>query len=558
MTRDRTDAKGPEPGLLRVDIPNQQPITLGEGLTRIGRSTKNDICLREGSVSRFHCLLIRAGNETRIYDSRSSNRTRVGTAEAAGQLLRNGETIFLGRCRLVFHQTRVESAAVGPPSVKRRRHTRKSTGGAFFPVAVIILLCGVGGGFVVFTEVFDGVVDKPSAGPAISDTDHSGELRRAVSDTPGRAQDAIDDLRRIIAAQAGKIAALREQFDATERTAGRSDGAAPGGPSDTQDERGHLTESIARLEADRRRLAREFREALLGTSVQVRRGAVDDEPSTLAPFGDAEDAGVSVETTPADRSPRSGVVLSVTKINALADTLTEVLDRFGEGGIGVVDLEPELTTLSTGIGARPAEAILGQSRHAAEIIAELDRNLAFLRKRNEKWIVKARRGAVARGVKEKNDETKKKKKSKAEYDQEAAAEEAQRGLELSLKKIEIQEGYRRHLATMQAAILDTLVRFRDRGATEFLAAQFALRSDTTERLAILPALEAAAARHAVPLLTPKLDDGGELAPAVHRTLVKLVGEDLGARREPWDIWWKASAAGRGVAADDQSASHSGK
>ena len=70
-----------EPRLIRLDSDESEEHVLPEGETRIGRSRANAICLRASTVSRFHCYLVRKGNEPRRgADTASAGERRGGPA----------------------------------------------------------------------------------------------------------------------------------------------------------------------------------------------------------------------------------------------------------------------------------------------------------------------------------------------------------------------------------------------------------------------------------------------------------------------------------------------
>jgi hypothetical protein len=82
------------------------PIPVGE--TTIGRSRSNHLTLRESSVSRAHCRIERVGDEVRVYDAASRNPTRLRRAlqdepkNADGKVLRDGDTVIIGRVEVVY------------------------------------------------------------------------------------------------------------------------------------------------------------------------------------------------------------------------------------------------------------------------------------------------------------------------------------------------------------------------------------------------------------------------------------------------------------------------
>ncbi|MBI4615286.1 MAG: FHA domain-containing protein [Planctomycetes bacterium] len=74
-----------------------------EGITRIGRSSRNTLALKDATVSRFHCFLSRTGPNVRLYDAGSDNGTRIGNEKAEdGRLLTDGDVLVLGNLKIAF------------------------------------------------------------------------------------------------------------------------------------------------------------------------------------------------------------------------------------------------------------------------------------------------------------------------------------------------------------------------------------------------------------------------------------------------------------------------
>ncbi|MDP7036213.1 MAG: FHA domain-containing protein [Planctomycetota bacterium] len=141
------------PRLIVVDEVGRPVRVLSEGTTRIGRSRKNDLRLNDPSVSRFHCRIDRVGAVVRIHDASSENVTRVGRRQATGQILCDGDRIFLGRRRLEFRQSRASSPSSDAGKKKRPRALFIPTSTAM-GWALSLLSMGLLFG-VLFTTLFD-------------------------------------------------------------------------------------------------------------------------------------------------------------------------------------------------------------------------------------------------------------------------------------------------------------------------------------------------------------------------------------------------------------------
>jgi pSer/pThr/pTyr-binding forkhead associated (FHA) protein len=77
------------------------------GPVRIGRTSDNDICIPEYSISKFHCQLAQAGVEMKLVDTGSTNGTTVNGKRVAPKTpcaLVGGETLVMGRFAFLFHR----------------------------------------------------------------------------------------------------------------------------------------------------------------------------------------------------------------------------------------------------------------------------------------------------------------------------------------------------------------------------------------------------------------------------------------------------------------------
>ncbi len=92
----------PPPYLVFIEDPERPYYKVEKTLTKIGRSSKNDVTLRDSSVSKLHCVLVREKACVKLYDLFSENGTWVGKNKAQGKVLEDGDLIRLGALHLTF------------------------------------------------------------------------------------------------------------------------------------------------------------------------------------------------------------------------------------------------------------------------------------------------------------------------------------------------------------------------------------------------------------------------------------------------------------------------
>ena len=85
---------------------------IGERL-RIGKSSDNDLVLRDDTVSRHHCEIVRTVRGLLVRDLGSTNRTRIGRSRVTEATLEPGATLTVGDVELVL-RSGMRGAAVMP------------------------------------------------------------------------------------------------------------------------------------------------------------------------------------------------------------------------------------------------------------------------------------------------------------------------------------------------------------------------------------------------------------------------------------------------------------
>src|SRR5262245_15757047 len=93
-----------EPRLREIDVSEPLEFVIPKGTTGIGRAPGNGIVLRDSAVSRYHCYLVREGEEVKLFDSGGKNPVRVDGGAASGQPLKPGQVLQVGRFRLVYEE----------------------------------------------------------------------------------------------------------------------------------------------------------------------------------------------------------------------------------------------------------------------------------------------------------------------------------------------------------------------------------------------------------------------------------------------------------------------
>jgi len=78
-------------------------VPLGTSKMLIGRHASNDICLRDGSVSRHHAAIVPEENGWLIIDLNSTNGLRLNGQSIRQAYLSDSDEITVGRFRMVYH-----------------------------------------------------------------------------------------------------------------------------------------------------------------------------------------------------------------------------------------------------------------------------------------------------------------------------------------------------------------------------------------------------------------------------------------------------------------------
>jgi hypothetical protein len=539
-----------DPRLIRIDGEERKEFPIGVGTTRIGRSPRNDICLNETAVSRFHCYLIRDGATVLAFNDRSKNPARVDGEVAAGRRLKSGEVLEIGRCRLVYH-----GPLVAPAPAKQvprrslperlRAQARKALPAALLdrpPVRVLAILVV---SFLVLAPTGAWLIISGFRESGKSGAGETAAAAAAPSVPPPAAAPAGLEARE--AALAPEIRKLLAEYKDDLRAEGTRRAEA-------------LSARIAELEAELKRLkakdeggtaahaAAAVPAVLEGSPAEplpVR--ALESRSPTASPSPEA--AGAAVEEAAAPPGPSAGArsartvarpapagaPRSLREISNLVEALCRRIDDYATLAVKPSSLEPELRDLASASGKAAAEGLLRVHDHVRRLLRATRAGMEENRRRKEALLTRA-------GEEEQKPPAGSGSKNEGGYGGKAEGEKAehkQRLLELSEKAMEIQRKQSESLVRLRDAVLAAVGRKGDPEAFSYLRFSFTYETDEDLCRAILPVFEAAGSRGSIPALYHKLSGAKDPAfrEAIHRTLVVMAGRDLGDSAGPWAEWW---------------------
>ena len=68
----------------------------------VGRSEERDICIKDSSLSSYHCDIIRNGDTYVVRDNNSTNGTKINNVQISEQVLMNSDIIQFGGIEVLF------------------------------------------------------------------------------------------------------------------------------------------------------------------------------------------------------------------------------------------------------------------------------------------------------------------------------------------------------------------------------------------------------------------------------------------------------------------------
>lgn len=75
---------------------------LTKDIHTVGRSEERDICIKDPTISTYHCEFIKTGNTYVLRDNESTNGTRVNNVPISEQELHNSDILQIGGVEVLF------------------------------------------------------------------------------------------------------------------------------------------------------------------------------------------------------------------------------------------------------------------------------------------------------------------------------------------------------------------------------------------------------------------------------------------------------------------------
>ena len=516
-----------DPQLLLLDDPEGQVFDVPEGRTRIGRAAENDVRLRDKTVSRFHCNVMRSGREVRVEDTDSHNSTRVNGLYAGKASLQEGDILRVGRLRLRFHDpSRPAPSPVVEQATQDSRRTRetKKRGPAMFPL-LVAFFATLGLSWLYFTAKFPPPRQDQSGRSPGSDGGLAagGGLAKEFLETQRqlRLQNArLEEVKSRFNGTNASMSALQRSYQ-RELDEWRQAYEDRRGTGDVVVQRqiASLEATIRQLvderETDRERFTKQLEETKLLAAGAVSRGG-----------GGKSRSSTSVRKLQRPRFSRKEGA-------ALVKRLRDALENYASPEATPASLEPELGSLSGASGVEAAKGMLDVREHGCGLLEKIDANVAYLKRQTEKLLAQAK--AAGGGTSEGSN----RKREGSNYKAGPEVEKLQRKLELPEKKISIKGEQRKRLEALVAAVNAAFGRMTEPQAARYLRRQFARNRDVGQRLAILNSMRASGSLDAIPVLIERFSAADEtVRKEVRQALISISGSDLGGDKANWEKWWR--------------------
>lgn len=527
------------PRLIRIDTAQRQIHEILPGTTRIGRSRDFEISLEETSVSRFHCYLLRQGNVVRLFEGESKNKARIDGIAADGQTLEQGQVLEIGTCRFVYEgppATRSQESPVAlgrstPPPRRRRRVARAARQQpAFLTVAVVTVLGLILIGLAIWLPRH---LEQPQ--PLTAGTE---EMARKLDASQLQIESILARLNQQKASPE-ELASLRATLEAEKQR-----------------------NNELRLELERERELDRQRRSPAGevSTANQQSGLLHpelDSAPDLRRIG-PDDPGGTGTSTVVVRTDRPTTERSAKEVKDLVAILCSRIDDYATHLVTPASLEPELTELSSTTGRAGAVGVLQVHAHTRDLIRQTEASIEANKRRKDRLLVEARQ-TIAQGTplegsgtkddpaskkdepRDKDKDKDKKKKKKAGYHRAVGdgAEKSQRLIDASAAAADIHTRHRAALLPLRDAVVSSIKRLTNPEALAYWRERFIEESDPELLKGVLAAFVTASHRDSIPVLTRRLGTTSDapLKAAIHRSLTKLAGVDLGDKPGPWAAWW---------------------
>lgn len=220
-----------------------------------------------------------------------------------------------------------------------------------------------------------------------------------------------------------------------------------------------------------------------------------------------------------DTLPRAGVA----DVESAARGVRAGIERYAFPRSSVADIHSQVLLLSqqrAALAAPAATALVTEWRYVTGLLHDLDRNQRYLQVRNQKLRAQARKRRPLTI---------------------AQAEQKQRLLDLSSKKISIQTRQRERLAALTQRIGAGLRRMTSPGACAVFADLLPKERDVAVARVLIDLLGQGKHRAAVPTLIRRLSDRA-LKTHARTALTSIANVDLGKTPGAWRRWWKEAKA----------------
>ncbi|WP_372368953.1 FHA domain-containing protein [Candidatus Uabimicrobium sp. HlEnr_7] len=461
------------PLIVFVSNPEREDKVISYGLTRIGRSSSNEIQINDANVSKAHCILIRdAESNVCIYDFSSRNGTFVGKEKACGQTLKDGDEIILGEhWRLMYADINPSKKALSsdesshanlvetPPDILSAVEQKEQSSSILpWSVAAIAAICSV---ILFFSEDYQQI---------------SEDLKSKLESSEKELTTSAKKIRNLEKTNS----VLQEHEDLLKKSKIRLENQKK-----TIDKKNNLLQ----LTQEQLRLVRKQRDRLLDNLDNLankKQSQANDQPQKedssskakkqeKAPKKDTQISKVVKPEIPKRAKREKSAEVQEYDVELLKKKLIKVLENYAFPSISPDNLQPMLSQLANIPSQHAAQVMLQLVDYTQELDEELEKNIVFLKKRIDKLFKLA---------------NKNKKLSEEEL------EKHQRFFELSKKKLEIQSKQQKKLISLQQKIVQSFAQLQSQTVTKYLVKKLDRRNEV-QCLAILTALSTTKAKHAI-------------------------------------------------------------
>lgn len=210
--------------------------------------------------------------------------------------------------------------------------------------------------------------------------------------------------------------------------------------------------------------------------------------------------------------------LASLEMDSLANQVIEKIEQYSYATVEVAHFEPQLKRLVAENNRDAAVRVLAIHHHAQELFLSLEKNLAELQQKERVMLKQSRRRSSSQGS--------------------VKAQKAQRLLDLTSKKIQIQTRHKARLHKFREAIFNAISSFHSHELALFLMESFDKNTEILQQKAVLNVVVQARALEVAPILMEHISvRHPELTQSICEALTALTGVDHGKDRSKWKKWW---------------------